>query len=179
MQLTFDEKPNTYIDGRTPLHLAVEHGKTELTKLLIENGSDDKLDDYKKELPIHAAAKYGEIDCLRLLIERKTNSINVQDDIGWAPLHFAAESGNPDCIQFLIDNDANVNATNNVDDTPLHVVGLSKLGTKDEKEKCCKILIKAGADLHAKSLINNSPLDLEFIKDFVTRRPELLDFTNS
>jgi hypothetical protein len=56
---------------------------------------------------------------------------------------------------------------------------LSKLGTKDEKEKCCKILIKAGADLHAKSQINNSPLDLEFINDFVTRRPELLDFTNS
>lgn len=63
--------PNTrdYV-GRTPLHLATINGKTEVVKILIENGAKliYRLLDGRSAL--HLAAQLGQIDILKLLMEK-------------------------------------------------------------------------------------------------------------
>lgn len=63
--------PNTrdYV-GRTPLHLATINGKTEVVKVLIDNGAKliYRLLDGRSAL--HLAAQFGQIDILKLLMEK-------------------------------------------------------------------------------------------------------------
>ena len=78
----------------------------------------------------------------------------------------------------MIDNGADVNATDYVGDTPLHVVAFSRIGSRREKEETSQILILSGADLDAESKVKDTPLDLEFFKDLKKRRPELFQELN-
>ena len=92
-------------------------------------------------------------------------------------MYLCNDLGNAECVQFLIDNGANVNASDNVDDTPLHVVGFSRLGSRREKEECSRILIEAGADLEAKSKVKDTPLDLQFFQNLKQKKPQLFQET--
>ena len=68
---------------------------------------------------------------------------------------------------------ADVNAKDNEEETPLHGVAMSERGTDQEKEVCCEILIRAGADLNAKNKYETRPLDLEVIKELRQKTPDL------
>ena len=68
-----------------------------------------------------------------------------------------------------------MNAKDNKEETPLHGVALSEGGTDQEKEVCCEILIRAGADINAKNKYNTRPLDLEVIKELRQKIPDLFN----
>ena len=45
--------------------------------------------------------------------------MNAKDENSWTPLHFAARHGHKEIVELLIAKGAEVNATNNFEDTPL------------------------------------------------------------
>jgi ankyrin repeat protein len=55
--------------GWTPLHLAVQNGSVDLTRLLIEQGGDVTAQDNHRRTPLHIVAKNGRLDLTCLLIE--------------------------------------------------------------------------------------------------------------
>lgn len=82
------------------------------------------------------------IDCL---CKRDGINSNVQDKLGSTPLHKAAAQGNFIAAQILLKHNADINAKNNSDKTPLHCA----LYCNDEKKsfKLIVLLLVHGADV--------------------------------
>jgi ankyrin repeat protein len=81
-----------------------------------------------------------------------------KNKIAGQTLHFAALTGKVECLEVLLANGADVNARDNRQKTPLHIIGWSPKGSKEEKERCVEMLINAGADVDAKGEDGRTPL---------------------
>lgn len=55
------------IDGWTPLHDAVLKGNVQIVKILLENGADPRVPNFKNETPIDMATKFGKGEIVKLL----------------------------------------------------------------------------------------------------------------
>ena len=100
-------------DELTPLHLAVEMGKEELVKCLIEAvqlncGLQDSLQNET------SANGFSDIINHRTL------------DLKMAPLHLSVRNGSLTISDFLLSSGADVNIRNKIDHTPLHVAVTTK-----------------------------------------------------
>ena len=68
-----------YVEGNTPLHLALKESEFEIVKLIAENVDDkciELVDNFGRNV-IHTAAINGEVECLKLLCQ-KTDKINME-----------------------------------------------------------------------------------------------------
>jgi ankyrin repeat protein len=76
--------------GRTPLHLAATHCRTNVVVLLIDRGA--KIDPRSKggATPLHLAAQEGCLDMVKLLLA-KGAKVNARDDQSLTPLDRAVE----------------------------------------------------------------------------------------
>ena len=79
-------------DGRTGLHLAVEHQRYEAVRILIESRADVSIRDRYGATPLHIACVRGDVRISRLLILSGAD-VNAQDLRGSSPLHKAAAGG--------------------------------------------------------------------------------------
>jgi ankyrin repeat protein len=87
--------------GRTPLHLAVGSGRTEVARLLLDRGADvNARDDTGKETPLHYAAWDGDAELIGLLLSRKADRA-ARDGRGRTPLDTARELENKTAIKLL------------------------------------------------------------------------------
>jgi ankyrin repeat protein len=88
---------------QTPLHLAIERGKMEMVKLLLERcyAAPCALDLYCKT-PLHVAAEKDAPQIVSALLKYlDTQHVNMQDIYGNTPLHYAALRGNYRIIALL------------------------------------------------------------------------------
>jgi hypothetical protein len=109
------------------------------------------------------------------------------------PLHIAAKLAKVDCLEVLIKKGANFNARCNQQNTPLHLIGSSEKGSREERERererktqterqieererCAEMLINAGTDIKAENEDGKAILDFEFFQDLKDRRPDLFLF---
>ena len=125
--------------GRSPLHLASLLGNPLMVELLIthyDEGSSGlglysissaiNCKDAYGMSPIHCAAMKGHQNVLLLLLHADADR-NALDDEKNSPLHLAANNGHDACVKALIyysehqSCPLNLNATNFVGDTPLHM----------------------------------------------------------
>ena len=169
-------------EGETLLSLAIQKRHPGLVKLLLDNGADITIADKKDGfLPIHLAASMGSAPILRLLLlkratvygeedngslpfqrlfkERKTNSINLQDDVGLAPLHYAAEEGAVEAITFLLQQkQLQRGITDNSNQLPVHKAA------KEGHEAALKLLLN---DSNKEALDENgqTPLGLAILHE--------------
>ncbi len=110
----------------------------EVFNVLIKNGLDvNKLDN----APLEYAIKKNNVDAVRVLIE---NGVDVNR---WYPhkdmaIIYAAKKGNPEIIKLLVDANANLNITDNKQNTPLLI-----LCKKHPDSQGVYYMIAAGADL--------------------------------
>ena len=154
------------------LHMAANHGDTELIKFLMSQVADVNTKDQYGRTPLHEVASWnnemtgrdfvdwenGEarkiwdhtelaIELANLLISRGAK-VNIKDNGGKTPLHRAI--CNLEMVKLLISKGAKVNAKDKTDRTPLHS------GTAYTER--VKILVSTGANVNAKDRNGDTPL---------------------
>uniref|UniRef100_A0A3Q2WBP8 Ankyrin repeat domain-containing protein 53-like n=1 Tax=Haplochromis burtoni TaxID=8153 RepID=A0A3Q2WBP8_HAPBU len=111
--------------------------------------------------PLHVACLYGELGDVQLLVKSRQQWINSSDSQGRRPLHmvlsYKSFPRTCACLRYLLEHDADVNATTDLGQTPLH------LAASEGFLDCAEILVKAGADVLAKDSLGQTPLDLACI----------------
>lgn len=100
--------------------------------------------------------------------------VNAPDPgLGRTALHFAARHDSVELIQILLDAGADVNASNNWGDTPLHIAA-----AEIKSPSVVLKLIEAGADVNAKSSLGYTPLHStagSFVPSFTSCCPNQLE----
>ncbi|MDA7676782.1 ankyrin repeat domain-containing protein [bacterium] len=99
---------NAKHDGRTPLHGAALHSRTEITELLIANDADVNSRDVFAVTPLHLAATLGHKEIVELLIANGAD-VNTNDWDESTPLHFATDGSHMEIAELLIAEGADVN----------------------------------------------------------------------
>lgn len=138
----------------TALHHAVDWLYLELAQWLIEHNADLEATDGYGHTPLHELAyssyrdeapkKQKRMEMLQLLISCGAN-IQTKDTSGLTALHIAATWSQFEIFKYILDrcNVADINAKNDVGDTPLCEV-VSMAGNKLER---VKLLVQKGADI--------------------------------
>mgnify|MGYP003580259589 FL=1 len=122
------------------IRLAVEGGKVEVAKLLLEHGADKNAQDaYGQSLLMSAASSHGG-EVMKLLIAAGAD-VDAPNTYQITPLAVAAEQGHLDLVNMLVAAGANVNARDTAGSTALTVAVLR--GYKEIVE----VLLKAGTDV--------------------------------
>ena len=143
-------------DSRTPLATAKNF---EIAKKLVDFGADiHEVDDNGRGL-IHQIVeknnpKDRDVKAITNFLKLGAD-INAKDANGDSPLHLAAHMNHGNIIKELLKHSANVNATNNDQETPLI---LAVLSNDDGDTEIICLLIKNGASLEAKDFMDSTAL---------------------
>ena len=122
---------------RTPLHLASQFGNTAIAKLLLEHGADANANDQEGLTPLHYASRKGESELISLLIHYKAK-VNAMSNNGWTPLRFLMSDEDLESLEDLV--------------------------LTDQKEECCKLLIKAGANVSTIEMSEMTQTNIDALK---------------
>jgi ankyrin repeat protein len=108
--------------SRTPLILAALHNRPDIVELFLTDKAYINATDNIGRTALHWAALAGSADVVKLLLKKNADA-DAKADGGMTPLHLAAQNGYQDVAELLV-NYADVNATNNIGETPLRIVEL-------------------------------------------------------
>lgn len=128
---------------------AIEQKEIDMVDLLVQYA--DLTDRWGEDLetPLHYAVKYKDVDVVRRLLQSKnpSNFLDLQDAEGWTALHMAASEGCQEILMELLSSRANVDATDHLRMTPLHVVTF-----EDEMLDAAKLLLSHDAEVNTKDV---------------------------
>jgi Ankyrin repeats (3 copies)/Ankyrin repeat len=145
------------------LHLAVDMGKPEVAKLLLEHGADKNGQDSYGQSLVMTAASNHRTEIMKLLIAAGAD-INAANQYRITPLAVAAEQGHLDLVNMLVAAGAKVNARDTAGSTALTVAILR--GYKEIVE----VLLAAGTDvLRDKEDLLNLAADKPEIKEMLEK----------
>ena len=150
---------DTEFEGKSPLHVAVQHGHDNVVELLIDSKASVTATDNELRTPLHYAARRGELRIARMLIENLTikvvNGVEVPEDPkaatsfvrskdrdGVTALHDAAKGGFCDMIDMLIKYGADINSLDRHGQSALHY------GAAGGHDYVVDILIDEGAQVN-------------------------------
>ena len=71
------------------------------------------------DISIHEAVQDGNIEAVKQHLAAGTDVNGTGEELGWTPLHLAAYKGQNEIVELLIAKGANVNAKNDIGETPL------------------------------------------------------------
>lgn len=138
--------------GKTPLITASENGFYDIVEILIDNGADIHLKDFKGDTPLNWAVSWGRTKIVNFLIQ-KGAIVNTFNNAGHTPLIQAVDEGYVEIVKLLIDNGANVNAQNGYGDTAIIKAAYHK------NIPLVQLLLDKGADPRIKNANGVSALD--------------------
>ena len=124
-------------EGLTPLIQAINLGRVEVVRILLEVGADVHLSQYAEDTPLGLATSLNNLDIVKLLLKAGANPNN--GGVGGDPLERAVEMGSVDLVKTLIEAGANIYRQSEGSRT------LLMIAAADGHIEIVKILIKAGA----------------------------------
>lgn len=90
-------------------------------------------------------ASIGNLNAIKEVIGKNPSLVNLKDKDGMTCLHWAADRGHLSIVQYLLSGKADVNATDDCGNSPLHIACMS------QQKEVVRLLLDAGADT---SLVN-------------------------
>ena len=121
----------------TPLHVAILNGCIEIAELLLQqDGVQIDAADYSSSTPLHIASYTNNVRATMLLVLHSC-SVEARNNQGQTALHAASSV---DIATKLISSNADVNATTDLGETPLH------FAARNGDIQVAELLIKNGAD---------------------------------
>ena len=105
--------------------------------------------------PLHMAAMLGHEGLLELMIRRYDPDLNIKDSVGGTPLLFSVRGGREAIARILLDRGADVNLSDNYEQTPLHAaIGLNNYAAMID------LLVGKGANINQQDIHGNTALHL-------------------
>ena len=137
------------VDGTTPLHWAVHHGDLELTQRLIRAGAKVNVKNDYGSTPMAEAAILGRADLLETLLKAGADVESPNAD-GQTALMVVARTGRVDAARLLLKYGAKVNGVEGWRGQTALMWAVAQKQSAMVAE-----LVKAGADVNARSTVNN------------------------
>lgn len=141
--------------GEPMLFDAIDHGKPETVKLLVELGADVNRA-WQHDTPLGVAARMGKADLVKLLLDAKADP-HPQGGVG-GPLHpttllnVAAASGDLETFNLIRPHFADLTPQDEQGENALHAVCEGFLFSRGKDHAAIiDVLLKAGVDPHAKT----------------------------
>jgi ankyrin repeat protein len=106
-------------EGWTPLHKASDNGLAEMTRVLLELGSDSNAKDSRGLASIHLAARRGHLEIVQILGETMA-TVHVKSLKGLTPLDLAAMGGHLETSRWLLSHRAEISHRAEDGWIPLH-----------------------------------------------------------
>ncbi|CAF2395150.1 unnamed protein product [Rotaria sp. Silwood2] len=103
-------------DGKTPLHLAAEHGHKLCVEVLLKYDVDVLFPNYLGQLALHVAIQNGHSECVDLLIKASTRNIaDFQSVLSrrQSPLITACQNGFVNIVRLLLSQESGIDYENN------------------------------------------------------------------
>ena len=110
--------------GKTPLHLATQHGRDTCVVLLLTAGARVDPRAQNGTTPLHVAAGGGHTKCVEHLLAAGAD-VSVEEENGCSPLYIAAQVGSAQCVALLVAAQADVNAATPSGLTPLGIAAIA------------------------------------------------------
>jgi ankyrin repeat protein len=108
-------------DGETALYVAVNQGKDDVVKALINKRADVNIARINGWTPLMFAAEKGHLTITQALLSAPRIDINAKKPDGATALHVAVNQGKDDVVKALIKQGADVDITDNDGQTPMMV----------------------------------------------------------
>jgi len=136
-------------DGTTPLHWAVHHGDLDLTRRLIRAGAKVNVKNAFGSTPMSEAAVLGRADLLESLLKAGADVESPNAD-GQTALMVVARTSRVDAARLLLKYGAKVNAVEQWRGQTALMWAVAQ-----KQPAMVAELVKAGADVNARSTVNN------------------------
>ena len=146
------------------LHKAARNRNYEICEMLVKFGADVNLLNFDNQSPLNVAEANSEFSICKLLVKkRKEKKITYTK-----ALHICAQQNDLVMFKVHIKKDDNVNERDVKMRTPLHVAMIFA------SDAICDLLLRYGADVHAKDSYMDSPIQLAFYYGRFKLREKLL-----
>lgn len=143
---------------RTPLHLAAEEGHALCVSELLQGGANHNAWDYDGDTPLFLAAKEDMVDTFEELVAAGADLHARNQLLGMSVLDRAAHNRSMGVVRSILRHGVDITETDSDGITALHRAADGNLQSLDNSGTV-RILLKAGADIEAKTNASSTPLD--------------------
>lgn len=167
LQHLLDEGFNVLdLDGfeRSAVHWAAMSGQRAILKLLLKQGAEVMNSDGESHTALHYAASFGHAEIAKLLLE---NSASTSEK---SLLRTAVINGHVKMVMLLLDRGADISATTDDGQTPLH-----RAAVYGGDVKVAELLLDRGADISTTTDVGGTPLHVAAFYGHVKMAELLLD----